>query len=34
MCTVYVHGSVAPRKCRAARKAVKGGRSTELVHGL
>jgi len=34
VCTVYIHGRVAPRKCRAARKAVRGGRSTELGHGL
>ena len=34
MCTVYVHGRVAPRECRAARNAAKGGRSTELGRGL
>ena len=34
VCTVYVHGKAAPGKCRAARKAVRGGRSTELVRGL
>ena len=27
VCRVYIHGSVAPRKCRAARKAVRGERS-------
>ena len=26
MCRVYVHGKLAPRKCRAARKVVRGGK--------
>ena len=34
VCTVYVHGRLAPGECKAARKAVKGGRSPELGRGL
>jgi len=34
VCVVCVPGRAAPGKCRAARKAVTGGRSTELVHRL